>query len=596
MAQFDAQNGFIQYIFANEDVYILDSMARENLSDYLYYQFRKKHSDDYQYIYQISGLRPAYAVKTADQESFMTASKAKQGIFRLRRPPVYDGMPIMMEGEQLRKLLRESARSAFIFRLDTFRDLFDRNVRYLAEIARNSPHTGNRIFLLCNTAASGSMPSFMDKDSVFRSGFEAKQVFGDIDKCFKEGDTSGNSYRDLKRLRRDGVVFLNDFSEENIGRVVRYVLWDSGLDAQVRPDKERQVVRFLYNWFHSPQMKSVYRDIVSSNEERSFEVLAEEVRRRWPTLVSATDEYDEFTERYDFVEDLYIYSDDDNVKRLSSVRFPRERLTQQSDAYVRWRTCLRDMMKPKCVIPSEQVRGLVADSIGELDTVLYDNDLETFDRICRFIEYYNSSSNVGDEGEHEVWESYRILVEFSQANFRLGKEIREEEHTIRKWESELSELIDTVEKGSLGVEGVQANLEKQRAVSLDDRIEKQKLKYQHDLTRKTSIQTNMENLELTLQSYRPDSLSGLQSRLSSCLRTMERLRDRSESEQEALRVSGNRLDSLLYAGDNETMDNKFDRIADRYKKGTGLEDLPKKVDLEPVKQEPEKVPNLFDLL
>ena len=356
------------------------------------------------------------------------------------------------------------------------------------------------------------------------------------------------------------------------------------------------MVRFLYNWFHSPQMKSVYRDIVSSNEERSFEVLAEEIRRRWPTLVSATDEYDEFTERYDFVEDLYIYSDDDNVKRLSSVRFPRERLTQQSDAYVRWRTCLRDMMKPKCVIPSEQVRGLVADSIGELDTVLYDNDLETFDRICRFIEYYNSSSNVGDEGEHEVWESYRILVEFSQANFRLGKEIREEEHTIRKWESELSELIDTVEKGSLGVEGVQANLEKQRAVSLDDRIEKQKLKYQHDLTRKTSIQTNMENLELTLQSYRPDSLSGLQSRLSSCLRTMERLRDRSESEQEALRVSGNRLDSLLYAGDNETMDNKFDRIADRYKKGTGLEDLPKKVDLEPVKQEPEKVPNLFDLL
>jgi gliding motility-associated lipoprotein GldD len=45
----------------------------------------------------------------------------------------------------------------------------------------------------------------MDRDSVFR---EAKQVFGDIDKCFKEGDTSGNSYRDLKRLRRDGVVFL----------------------------------------------------------------------------------------------------------------------------------------------------------------------------------------------------------------------------------------------------------------------------------------------------------------------------------------------------------------------------------------------------
>ncbi len=596
MAQLDAQNGFIQYIFANEDVYILDSMARENLSDYLYYQFRKNHSNDYQYIYQISGLRPSYAVKTADQESFMAAARAKQGLFRLRKAPEYDGMPIIMDADQVRKLLKDSNKAAFLFRLDTFRDLFDRNVRFLAEIARNSPHTGNRIFLICNTASSGSMPSFMDRDSVFRSGMEARQIFEDIDKCFKEGDTSGNSYRDLKRLRRDGVVFLNDFSEENIGRVVRWVLWDSGLDSATPPEQERRVVRFLYNWFHSPQMKSVYRDIVSANEERRFEVLAEEIRRRWPSLVSATEEYDEFTERYDFVEDLYIYSDDDNVKRLASVRFPQARLTEQSDAYVRWRECLRDMMKPKCVIPAEKVRGLVADSIGDMDTALYENDLDTFDRICRFLEYYNHSSDVGKDSEEEVWESYRILVEFSQANFRLGKEIKEEEHTIRKWESELYELIDTIKRGSQGVEGVQASLEKQRAVSLDDRIEKQKLKYQHDLTRKTSIQTNMENLELTLQSYRPDSISGLQSRLSACLRAMERLRGRTESEQEALRVSGNRLDSLLYAGDNETTDNRFDRIADRYEKGTGLEDLPRKVDLEPVKQEPEKVPNLFDLL
>ncbi|MGX8687227.1 MAG: hypothetical protein ACSW8K_05435, partial [bacterium] len=78
--------------------------------------------------------------------------------------------------------------------------------------------------------------------------------------------------------------------------------------------------------------------------------------------------------------------------------------------------------------------------------------------------------------------------------------------------------------------------------------------------------------------------------------TMQRLRERVEFEEESLRTSGHRLDGLLYTTDNETMDNKYDRIADRYKKGEGIEKLPKPVELKPVRSEPEKVPNLFDLL
>ena len=595
MAQFDAQNGFIQYIFANDDVYILDSMARENLNDYLYYEFGKNHTKDYQYIYQISGLRPAYAVKTADEASFDLAARAKQGFLRFGRRMVYDGMPLIMEGDQLRRLMKDASHAVFIFRLDTFRDAFDSCARQLAEMAQNSPHTGNRIFLLCPTAASGSMPSFMDKRSVFRSA-ECGRIFEDIDQCFKEGDTSGSSYRSLKSLRRDGVVFLNDFSERNIERVIRWVLWDSGMDKSVTPQQERRVARFLYTWYHSPQMQSVYRDIVSPNEKRSFEELADEIRRWWPTLVRQSEEYDESVERYDFVDDLYVYSDDDNVRRLSAVRFPQARLSQQSDAYVRWRRCLHDMMSPKCVIPAEQICSLVADSISDMDGALAVNDLDTFDRICRFIEYYNHSSDVGDEQGHEVWESYRTIIEFSAASFELDKQIKEEEHTILKWESELSELIDTIDLGTGGIEGLESTLEKQRAVALDERIEKQKLKYQHDISRKSSIQHNMESLELALQSYRPGSMSSLHSRLASSTQTMQRLRERVEFEEESLRTSGHRLDGLLYTTDNETMDNKYDRIADRYKKGEGIEKLPKPVELKPVRSEPEKVPNLFDLL
>ena len=100
MSAFDSKNGFIQYLFAEEDTYYLDSMTRLDLSDYLYYQLRRRHAGEYRYVYEISGLAPAFAVKSFDRESFnISAQKTQKGFLFKSALPEYNGMPLMMEPE-----------------------------------------------------------------------------------------------------------------------------------------------------------------------------------------------------------------------------------------------------------------------------------------------------------------------------------------------------------------------------------------------------------------------------------------------------------------------------------------------------------------
>lgn len=594
MAQFDAQNGFIQYIFANDDIYFLDSMARENLNDYLYYEFRKNHTKDYGYIFEITGLRPLYSVRTWDEGSFGVAAKAKQSFLSFRKLE-YDGMPINMDGDQIRKLVRDASRAAFIFRLDTFRDLYDSYVKMLFDVSVKSPHTGTRIFLLAPTEASSSMHSFMDERSVFRVSPESRRIFGDIETCFKKGDTQGNSYKDLKKLRKDGVVFLNDFSEKNIEKVVRWVLWNEKMDDDVTPDQERKVCRFLYKWYRSPQMQNVYRDVVSPNESRSFQELAEDIRKWWPTLVSDAEEMDE-RERYKMEEELYVRSDDDNVKRLASVRFPQTRDTRQADAYVKWREILNHMMKPKCVIPSHELQELVADSIGDMDNALEKNDLDTFDRICRFLEYYNKSSDADSAEKADVWKSYRTVIQCSGQIFDLQKKMEEKNRLITSWQGELRDQVNDIKRRSTTQNDSSLSLEQQRAVSLYKKIDGEKKAQQYDMTRKNSYQNAMDTLEISLQTYGADQLAKLGTKLNSCLSVMKKLRDRTESEMDDIKYTRYDMADLLIQTDNESVINEFDRIMKIYEKGEGVEELPDSVELEPVAEETEDFPNLFDLI
>ena len=53
MGCFESQNGLVQFVFANEDAYFLDSMIRLNLRDYLCHELSRQ---GYSRIFFIEGI------------------------------------------------------------------------------------------------------------------------------------------------------------------------------------------------------------------------------------------------------------------------------------------------------------------------------------------------------------------------------------------------------------------------------------------------------------------------------------------------------------------------------------------------------------
>ena len=87
MGCFESQNGLVQFVFANEDAYFLDSMIRLNLRDYLCHELSRQ---GYSRIFFIEGVAPDYTVRIFDRDSWSYASEqsrsALAGLFVSERP------------------------------------------------------------------------------------------------------------------------------------------------------------------------------------------------------------------------------------------------------------------------------------------------------------------------------------------------------------------------------------------------------------------------------------------------------------------------------------------------------------------------------
>ena len=67
---FQAQDGFIQFVFANEDTYFTDSGLRLSLRRWLY----RELSATYQYVFFIQELAKNFSIVVFDPDSWNMAS------------------------------------------------------------------------------------------------------------------------------------------------------------------------------------------------------------------------------------------------------------------------------------------------------------------------------------------------------------------------------------------------------------------------------------------------------------------------------------------------------------------------------------------
>ena len=80
MARWNAADGLVHFLFADEDQYILDSMIRLNLADYLYHELRRR---GFGRIAFVDGRGGSYYVRVFNKPSLQWFQDQHKGLFGL---------------------------------------------------------------------------------------------------------------------------------------------------------------------------------------------------------------------------------------------------------------------------------------------------------------------------------------------------------------------------------------------------------------------------------------------------------------------------------------------------------------------------------
>ena len=108
---FQAQDGFIQFVFANEDTYFTDSGLRLSLRRWLY----RELSATYQYVFFIQELAKNFSIVVFDPDSWnMASGVAKKLPFPIKAgaafTPSRDGCAVPGSADTVLKLLKHAGR------------------------------------------------------------------------------------------------------------------------------------------------------------------------------------------------------------------------------------------------------------------------------------------------------------------------------------------------------------------------------------------------------------------------------------------------------------------------------------------------------
>lgn len=569
MGKFDAQNGLIHFVFANEDSYFLDNMIQLNLTDYLYYELKKKH---YDYIYFVSGLQPAFCVQVFDRRSHNYCAEKQQRFFDYllgSKVSKYEksGQTLDCTEDQLAKLLRTAKKSAFIYKIDTFSHFFQNHSYELDRMKEKSVHDKNVILIQASTLASGSLPYFTDEKGIFQQMSDGEYLFPEIASALH----AENFYQQLKIIAGDRCMFLNEFSRNNIRRVIKWLLWMQ-MDCNIEDISEeeiRLISEYIYAWYHSDLMHNQTRNVLSENERKSFSELADDLRWKWPMVKKQAKAWNA-EQRGNFVADTiqsYVTEDGMIVKQLKSIHFPERFAEEQTQAFREWKRFVRYFETPRTAKLTAQMVQMLQKCIGRMDTAIEKNDLDTFERARAWMDDiihcgfdYNRMKNV-------IWDSYEKIAELSAVLFEQNRRIDEDNAVILQLEQEKHDCIIKIRKMSEGRTRKQLEMdmvlinEKNRTVQLNKKIQKRKNILGSHMYGVSHCQELLTSLEIVVSQPEKPDINSIRKLLTDSRRMMEHNYESAQKEQQDVQEDEWNLESLLDTVSGGNLDQQFEDIA-----------------------------------
>lgn len=501
MEKFRAQEGFIHFVFANEDTYILDSMVRLNLTDYLYYELKRKH---YEQICFIRGISSPYTIQLFDRRSYDFCVSQKQGLLsslmgKEERPYQRPGQDLSCREDQIIKMIGRANKTAFVIRMDTFAVLFADHSEQLAALQRSAAHSESSLLILSSTASEKSLPLFADENGIFRGQADGKWLFPEVVRALD----AENFYDRFQLQMGARCVFLNEFSRWTIRSVVRWVLWTQ-YDGNLQTDAEQidRVTEYLYYYYHSDQLQSRGTSALPENKFRKYSELASALQRLWPTVCREAEQWEPEKDNTVLQDSLYVIYENEIERQLEKIVIPRTIPGFQDEEREQWYQLLRFFRTPRRNKLIAKRRSELSDCISQLDISLELGDRDTFRRVFDCLIFGLGYRFEFDERSSRIWNAYIESIQLSGAVFRLTKRIQQEQEDIADLEVEWKERMNKFRRltGDRLTKEVEQDPmmtdEMDSILQIRDNLEHRKLILENNLSRRMVYRKNLDNIEL----------------------------------------------------------------------------------------------------
>ena len=270
MERLNPDSGLCHLVFANDDVYLTESLMRLNLKQYIYYELKKLN---YRGIFVLSGDDTHCELSVADAMSMSVYNQyRKKSVFAQifgKGDPVQGTIHMTQEHpeeffECMLQMMQKEKKLAFVFNINVFGMLkrYPQYVNTLCDLQKKNYSKNHMIVILAPTAAEGSMPYFADTESIFRTELfpEIRQIFAMHENVY--------IYERLRQTLGSGVVFMNYLEYADIQRMVQYFILMYPQYLTTCKNIEADFTDYIWMYYHSNAFKAHEKNKLPDNPYR----------------------------------------------------------------------------------------------------------------------------------------------------------------------------------------------------------------------------------------------------------------------------------------------------------------------------------------
>lgn len=474
MSRFDAHNGFVHFVFANEDVYCLKSLAGLDLEKYLYYLLKQS---GYQGVYFIGSEDERPAVSVYDSVSQELYAKSDKGAFMTK---MFDFLGVGWTGEQqgrvtvptgtaeqfCRKwfpLLKKEQHQAFVFRLDVFVSLFSGEGRYLLpeliQIGRQQLQSQKNILIIqAPIAASENAKYLLDEKGVFQvtDRKTGRPLCREIQSLLR-GAGNSRLYEQMKHELGERCLFFNTFTRGQIRSLVQHYYLVRNPQEEADPQWLADAADFLYCWFASPQLRAAVGPVFSQNERQVFSQLLSDlnhgaVQRAMAREISRLRQENSADALYDLICRQYrvepvsvcMPADDLIARKLRVLKVKPGQLPERE--MTRLQQVIREFQVQRTRLADEALTDLLLECIAQLEEAIGRKDAGTARHILAGLKDALHRDLTFGEAEQVIWDTRKTIIRLSQANFELDERRKDFLARKKEYAVEMKRLREEIQR------------------------------------------------------------------------------------------------------------------------------------------------------